>query len=138
MSVTAKEGTALCLHRYFDLGCEFLMLPQCKPLTNVVYIVVSVQPLLMCQTNEAFDKLSSLYLDGSTGFVTTEHRFDHISERDRDTTFHETIPSKFIDADSKMQVSGIWFGAFCHCLPSLVEHKFLSYLLTWKIRWRRS
>jgi hypothetical protein len=55
MSVMAKEGTALCLHKYFDLGCEFLVLPQCKPLTNVVYIIVSVQPLLMCQTNEAFD-----------------------------------------------------------------------------------
>ncbi len=121
MSVTAKEGTALCLHKYFDLGCEFLVLPQCKPLTNVVYIVVSIQPLLMCQTNEAFDKLSSPYLDGSTGFVTMEHRFDHIDERDRDTTFHETIPSKFIDADSEVQVSGSWFGALCHCLPSLVE-----------------
>jgi hypothetical protein len=42
-----------------------------------VYVVVSVQPLFMCQTDEALDELSSPSLDGPTGFVTKEHRFDH-------------------------------------------------------------
>ena len=102
--MTTKEGTALCLHKYFDLGCEFLVLPQSKSLANVVHISIPVQPLLMCQTDEAFDKLSSPYLNGSPGFVTTEHRFDHINESDRDTTFHKTIPSKIVDVSREVYI----------------------------------
>ncbi len=34
----------------------------------------------MCQTDEALDKLSTPYLDGSTGFIPMEHGFDHSDE----------------------------------------------------------
>jgi hypothetical protein len=38
-----------------------------------MHLTVPVQPLLMCLTDEALDKLGAPYLDGSTGFVPMEH-----------------------------------------------------------------
>ncbi len=67
MLVMAKEGTALCLHKYFDLGCEFLVLPQCKPLTNVVYVVVSVQPFLCVKPMRPLINLVPHILEDSQG-----------------------------------------------------------------------
>ena len=51
-----EEGAASCFQKHFDLGCEFLMLLQCKPMANGVHVVVPVEPLFVCQTNESFDK----------------------------------------------------------------------------------
>ncbi len=45
-----------------------------------MHITVSVQPLLMCQTDEALDKVGIPYLDGFTGFVLMEHGFDQSDE----------------------------------------------------------
>ncbi len=80
MLVSAKEYSALCLHELFDLRCVFVVLHQSKSIANVENITVPVQPLLMCQTDEALDKLSTPYLDGSVGFVPTKHEFDHSDE----------------------------------------------------------
>jgi hypothetical protein len=80
MSVSAKECSALCLHQLFDLRCEFVVLPQSKTIANLVQITVPVQPLLIFQTDEALDKLSTPYLNQFTGFVPTEHGFDHSDE----------------------------------------------------------
>ncbi len=72
MLVSAKECRALRLHELFDLRCEFLVLPQSKSPANVVHIAVPVRLLLMCQVDEALDKLSTQYHNGSTGFVLTD------------------------------------------------------------------
>ncbi len=45
-----------------------------------MHVTVPVQPLLMCQTDEALDKLGTPYLNGSTEFVPMEHGFDHSDE----------------------------------------------------------
>jgi hypothetical protein len=65
------------------------MLPWSKSIANVVHVTVLVQPLLMCQTDEALDKLSTPYLDGSMGFVPTKDGFDHSDEWIWDSTFHK-------------------------------------------------
>ena len=45
-----------------------------------MHFTVPVQPLLMCQTDEALDKLTTPYLDGSMGFIQREYGFDHSEE----------------------------------------------------------
>jgi hypothetical protein len=45
-----------------------------------MHVTVPVQPLLMCQTDEALDKLGTAYLNSSTGFVSMEHGFDRSDE----------------------------------------------------------
>ncbi len=67
------------------------------PSKNAMHVTVPVQPLLMCQTDEALDKLSTRYLDGSTGFVPLEHGSDRGDEGVWESTFHETVPSKIND-----------------------------------------
>ncbi len=59
MSMVTEEGAAQCFQKHFDLCCEFLMLLQCKPIANVVNVVVPVEPLFVCQTNESIDKCDS-------------------------------------------------------------------------------
>ncbi len=67
-----------------------------------MHITVSVQPLLMCQTDEALDKLGTPYLDGSTGFVPMEHGFDRGDEGIWELTFHKTVPSKIINVSGEV------------------------------------
>ena len=62
-----------------------------------MHITIHVQPLIMCQTDEALDKLGTPYLNGSMGFVPMEHGFDHSDEWVWELTFHETVPSKIVD-----------------------------------------
>jgi hypothetical protein len=78
--VLAEKRSALSLHELFDFGCEFIVLPQSLSVANVMHVTFPVQPLLMCQTDYALDKLGTPYLDGSTGFVPMEHGFDHSDE----------------------------------------------------------
>ncbi len=73
MLVSGKECSALCFHELFDLRCEFIVLPQSKSITNVVHIAVPVQTLLMCQTDEALDKIST-HLVGKSVRNSTEFR----------------------------------------------------------------
>ena len=80
MSMATEEGTAPCFQKHFNLCCEFLMLLQCKPIANLVSVIVPVKPLFVCQTNESFDKFDSQEIDRSMGFVSTEHRSDHVNE----------------------------------------------------------
>jgi hypothetical protein len=67
-----------------------------------MHITVPVQPLLMCQTDEALDKLGTPYLDGSTGFVPMEHGFDCSDEGVWESTFHETVPSKIVNVSGEV------------------------------------
>ena len=57
--MATKEGAASCFQEYFDLCCELLMLLHYEAVTNVVDLVVPVEPLFVGQTNEAFDKFVS-------------------------------------------------------------------------------
>ena len=61
-------------------------------------------------------------------FVTVKHRFNHVNEAERKTAFHETIPSKVINANSKIPIRGRLMGAICHCLASLVEQASLYHV----------
>ncbi len=59
MLMAMKEGAAPCFQEYFDLYCELLMLLHCESVTNVVDLVVPVEPLFVGQSDEAFDKFAS-------------------------------------------------------------------------------
>jgi hypothetical protein len=76
-------GRHTSFQKHFNLGCEFLMLLQCKPIANVVNVIVPVEQLFVCQINKSFDNFDSPQINGSSGFVTTEHRSDHVNEGER-------------------------------------------------------
>ncbi len=69
------------------------MLLYSKSFTKDMYIIITVQPLLVCQTNKALDKPCTPGLNGATGIVPVEHWFDHNNERVWNSTFHEAMPS---------------------------------------------
>ncbi len=73
------------------------MLLHRESVSNVMDLIVLEKPLFVGESNEAFNQFVSPYFDGSTGFVSTEHRFDCVNERNRYSALCETIPSKVVN-----------------------------------------
>jgi hypothetical protein len=93
-----------------------------------MHLTVPVQPLLMCLTDEALDKLGTPYLDGSTGYVPMEHGFDCSDEQVWESTFHKTVLSKILHVGGEAFIFRVQLDAVFHGLMSLVEKVSFNYV----------
>jgi hypothetical protein len=59
MSVATKEGAVPCFQEKFYSCCELPVLLHRESIANVVDLVVTVKPLFVAESNEAFDKFAS-------------------------------------------------------------------------------
>ncbi len=61
-----KECCAFSCHQLMNPCSEYVMLSCSESFTYVMHIAILVQPLLVCQTDKALDKLCTPYLNGAT------------------------------------------------------------------------
>ncbi len=123
-----EECRTLCSHQLVNLCLEFIMLPCSKAFTDIVHIAIWIQPLLVCQTQYALNKICTPLLNRTSWIVSEEHWFDWNNKRLWNSAFHKTIPSKVININRNWQESQGGEGAVYHGPLTLIEEICLNHI----------